>query len=192
MRLISLLLILSISACSQKHKTDPQAKLLSDSAIKIYFHAYGDTLKLKTGLSLLDRATEIDSNYWKGYFNKAMFLDTLHYYDRELKTLWDLVRIKPEDPYSYLYIGNFHERVNRDTIASNKYYTTALSHFNIILDTMNVKNKDYEYLLFEKGGLLVRLHRNKEGIDLFKKLYNTTTDKNLKELLPDYINPIKK
>ena len=73
MRFIVIFLLFLNSSCAQQDKSghivDPAAKKLNDSAVSIAMHSY----EYSKAVDILDKATQIDSDYFGAYKNKMGF-----------------------------------------------------------------------------------------------------------------------
>lgn len=83
---IFIFIYFSLTACghkSDRHTPNPDAARLNDSAIRLTNYI-GNRDSAEKAMKLLDKATEIDSNYFLGYYNKLFFLDQLKQYPKEM------------------------------------------------------------------------------------------------------------
>lgn len=131
---------------SKKHIEDSKARQLNDSAIKLI----GKGGSYEQAILLLNKATEIDSDYFTAYWNKIAYQNKLKKYSSALKTATELNRLRPNMPEYYVTVGMLAEKTG-DTISCNKYYKDGLAHFNNILDTMNEKSKNYGTFMMDKA-----------------------------------------
>src|SRR5580658_916477 len=76
---------------------DLKAKKLKDSATLIAMHQQ-DFVR---AISLLDKATQIDSNYIGAYRNKLTFEMDLKHYDEALGVSLKILQLKPNNPDHY-------------------------------------------------------------------------------------------
>src|ERR1700739_1526638 len=124
MRLLPFLLLFGFSARGQstdhKNLVIPQAKKLNDSAITIVMR----TQDYEKAISLLDEATEIDSNYYRAYSNKLAFQLELKQFDKALATAKNLIRIKPQSPDYYITTGILYYQIG-DTVSSQNFFIQA-------------------------------------------------------------------
>ena len=139
MRFIIIFLFFLSSSCAQRvdkpvHTINPAAKKLNDSAVAIAMHSY----EYAKAVKLLDKATQIDSNYFGAYRNKMSFQGLVKPFDADkiLVILKSLNRLCPLDPQYYMYIGMLYFKKG-DSLTSSTYFTNALLHFDNILDTMH-------------------------------------------------------
>lgn len=135
----------------------------------------------KKAIGLLDSATTLDTNYYLGYFNKLMFLNSLKQYDEAILATQNLIRLRPDAHDLYILGGVFCEK-NNDTISSKKYFQKSLLICNVVLDTMSFKNSDYEMIMINKAVNLIMLNKNAEANILLKKLGKTQSDGEMKKI----------
>jgi tetratricopeptide (TPR) repeat protein len=211
--LLTVFAIQSLIACGQyKHKYDPGAIKLNDSAIalimdpplisnkgdsstgsKIAKHTKGGLIKMsgasdtvwhpmyndivlyEKAVGLLNKATQIDSNYFIAYFNKCGFQCHLKRYSDALITGKEMVRIAPNDATVKFFVGQIYYKTG-DTIQARAYYQNYLDYCNKKLDTMSVKNRHYKDLELQKGLVLIWLDRQQDGVKVFKKLWQDADD----------------
>jgi tetratricopeptide (TPR) repeat protein len=187
---IIILLLLTLTACGQnsktnKHVIDPKARQLNDSAVALTRSF--DSLDYVKAIALLDKATTIDTNFYTAYWNKLAFQSQLGQYNNALQTAKQLKRIKPNAPDFYVTTGMLYEKTG-DSISAQSQYKEALIRYDKILDTMDIKNKDYDMLLMNKGVSLILVGQQTKGNDIIKKLYDKQTDVAYKEMFEMFLN----
>lgn len=193
MRLLFLLLLIGLAACGQQTKKyipDKRAKELNDSASRLIMHNLSDSIYPKAIL-LLDKATDIDSNYYNAYSYKLSLQWMLKKYNDALETAIHINRIRPNFPDSYVTIGLLYEKL-RDTISSLKYFNSALKKYDNILDTMSIKNKMYDAYLMNKGLDLIFAGQQINGNKILKQLYEKSHDDLYKETIMQFLNKSRK
>jgi tetratricopeptide (TPR) repeat protein len=154
---------------SSKTKINPEAVKLCTEATRLsIFAKYPDSSK--KALILLDKATEIDSNYYLGYFNKFLFLSNLKQFEKSVLAATNLIRLEPNAHDIYIIRGIFYEKIG-DSISSTKDFTKSLNICNKVLDTMKTNNQDYELIMMNRGVNLILLNKNDEA-DIFLKRIN--------------------
>ena len=193
MKIFSLLILFIIFlACSQnqqpkKHIPDPKAKQLYDSAAK-------NTLKSEDAIALLDRAIQIDRNYYGAYKRKLRYQITLRRFDDALITAKNVVRLGPDNPDNYTTMGVLLDKKG-DTITARGYYRKAIKKIDRILDTMSKRNFDYDFLLMTKGVNLVllgeqekanRIWKSQQGTDPETIVFSNSMGKSRRQLLDTY------
>ncbi len=190
--LVFILMLLALYSFGQKptkHIVDPKAIKLNNEATKLLGYNNNDsTLK---GVYLLDKATEIDSNYYLAYSNKLTCLTQLRQYDKAIATAKRLIRFKPLAPDIYMMCGEIYDKIN-DTISSNIYFNKALALSNAYLDTMKVENINYDMFIMNKAVTLIMLNQQVEGNKLLKQLYNRQKYETFKEHIKSFMNKNKK
>jgi tetratricopeptide (TPR) repeat protein len=193
LKLIGIFILLGFCSCGQtnkRQKTNPEAIKLCTEASKLTFY-FEDSDSSKKALNLLDSATLIDSNYYLGHFNKLAFLNTLKLYDRAITTVGNLIRLTPNAHDIYIVRGIFSEKIG-DTISSSKDFSTSLEICNKVLDTMNLKHRDFEMITMNKGVNLILLNRSNEANVVLLKLSKTQSEGELKNITLSMINSSKK
>lgn len=193
LKIITTFLLIALYSCGQKpvkHKVDPAAVELNNKAMTLV--AFIDNVdSSKKAISLLDKATIIDSNYFLGYYNKLMFLNQLKEFDKAILTVNKLIQLRPTAHDLYMTGGMLYERIG-DTISSKAYFEESLTICNNVLDTMSNKNRDYEMLVSNKAVDLIMLGDQIKANELLKTLYDSQTDDEIKKLTLSLMNKNKK
>jgi tetratricopeptide (TPR) repeat protein len=182
LRLILFLLCIGNISCGQtkKEKTKSEAiKLCTEASKLTKFSAERDSC-IKA-LILLDRATQIDSNYYLGYMNKLIFLSSLKLLDKSVLAVTNLIRLEPNAHDIYILRGIFYEKM-KDTISSRSDFTKSINICNKVLDTMKTNNKDYEFIMINKAVNLILLDRNNESDIFLKNFSNYQKESELKNI----------
>lgn len=191
-KIILIILATGIYSCKEskvKYKPNPIAVELSNKIIPL--SSYIDNPdSCRKALKFLDDATAIDNNCFSCHSNKLMFLNSLKEYDNAIATIENLTRLKPNAHDLYLTGGMFCER-NNDTIASKVYFQKSLSICDVVLDTISLKNRDYEMIITNKAINLIMLEKKDEANILLKKLYDSQKDGELKEMTLSMMNKSK-
>lgn len=183
MRISTLFLIIVFYSCGQesnskKNSAKPDAKSLNDSATLIV----KQTQDYAKAISLLDEATQLDSNYLVAYRNKLSFQLQLKQYDQALLTAHDLKRLKPAMPDYYTTIGILYD-IKGDTVSSSKFFAEASAKFDSILDTMSKTSMNYDILLMNKAINLILLDEQQKGNDILKQLHDKHKEEGYRESL---------
>ncbi len=186
--IIPLLVLLACGGNNETPKVNEEAMQYCDSAM-ILSSTDGIT-SYEKAIVLLDKATELDTNYYLAYWNKLPLLTELKHYDKALIAAKKLIRANPTNPDIYVTIGTLYERLE-DTVSATKYYNNGLELYNKYLDTMTSQTPNYDMLLMNKGITLVMMGKDKEGNNLLKKIYDKQTDKDFKEMLLGFMNKSK-
>ena len=187
MRFLISFLIISLCACGQQTKTNPQAKHLTDSAVIVVIRT-GDYEK---ALTLIDEALKIDSNYLAALKNKFAFQLHLEQIDKAIETAKQMKRIKPDVPDYSQTVGMLYEKIG-DSISAEKYFTEASTQFDNILKTTSSESKNYTFLLINKAINLVLLGKQQEGNDILKQLYEKEKDETYKEYIAQFMGKSRK
>jgi len=184
--------ITGFCACRQntgKYKPDPYAIKLNDSAVSLISYMNRDSTQ--RAISLLDKATSIDSNYFLGYYNKRIFQTGLKQYNDAIKTTFDLIRIKPFANDLYMTGGLLYE-LTGDTVSAKKYFEKSLSICNSILDTMKSNNSSYEIVAGNKAINLKMLGKEEEADKFLEVLSERQTDTALKQAVLLWVGKSKR
>ena len=120
-----------------------------------------------------------------------MFLYSLKQFDNAVETMNECIRIKPSAHDLYLTGGILYEKVG-DTISSRKYFQKSLTILTPVLDTMKVKDMNYEMLISNKAINLIMLGDNKAGNDLLKAIADRQREPELREFTLSFMNKSKK
>ena len=193
LKFITTFLLITLYSCGQKpakHKADPAAVELNNKAMTLVAFIDNPDSSRKA-ISLLDKATTIDSNYFLGHYNKLMFFSELKQFDKAVLTINKLVQLQPSAHDLYLTGGILYERIG-DTVSAKAYFTKSLAICSSVLDTMNFKNSDYEMLVSNKATNLIMLGNQEKANELLKKLYDSLTDKEHKKMTLSMMNKSKK
>ena len=193
LKFITTFLLIALCSCGQnstKHKVDPAAVELNNKAMTLVQSIDNPDSSTKA-ISLLDEATNIDSNYFLGYNNKLMFYYQLKQFDKAILTINKLIQLRPTAHDLYMMGGVLCERIG-DTLSSKAYFQKSLAICNNVLDTINTKDRDHDMFLLNKAINLIMLGDEFEGNQLLKKLYDSQTDDALKELTASFMNKSKK
>jgi tetratricopeptide (TPR) repeat protein len=179
MRFLTILLFIGFCACGQQSSVkkvtiNPKAKKLNDSAMLIAMQDQN----YEKAISLLNQATEVDSNYATAYSNKISFGLELKHYDQALNAALKLQEIRPGNPDYYFTAGIIYE-LKKDSIASKKQFTKAARLYDKILDTMYSGNKQLNMLLMNKAITLIFLGSKERGNEILTELYDKQKDKTL-------------
>lgn len=174
------ILLITLCSCAEKptkYKVDSAAVELNNQIIPLVrFIENADSSQ--KAISLLDKATVIDSNYFLGYLNKLMFLNQLKQWDKAILTTNKLIQLKPNAHDLYLTGGIFYERI-KDTISSKNYFERSIRICDKVLDTMNFNNPDFLMLNASKAANLTMLNRTLERDMMIQRVSNELRDINL-------------
>lgn len=193
LKFLAALLFFGLCSCGQnagKQKADATAVQLNNQALTLV--AFIDNAdSSRKAISLLNKATTIDSNYLLGHYNKLMFYNQLKRFDQAVLTVNKLLQLRPTAHDLYLTGAVLYERLG-DTVSSKPYFEKSLAICNNVLDTMSTKNRDYEMLVGNKAINLIMLGDQAEANELLKKLYDSQTDEELNKGRTFLINKNKK
>lgn len=185
--LVAFLLIAPCSCRSQikKHKVDSAATALNDSAMALIVHNTADSYR--KAVILLDSATTIDSNFFLGYWNKVSCLTELKEFKKAIVSVKSMIRIRPKAPDLYESCGSLYD-LTGDSNSADGYFKKFLTLYDAVLDTMSIKNRDYDMLYFNKAIALIMAGDQAKGNMLLKVLYDRETDSDYKEMIGSTMN----
>lgn len=164
-------------SCGQKTKAyKPESKAVELNNQTIALIDYLEIPdSLRKAITLLDKATTIDSNYFLGYFNKIMFLVQLKQFDKAIATNNKLITLEPLAHDLYLQGGGLYEQVG-DTVSSIKYFKKSLEICNAVLDTMNKLNRDFNLFKINQAVSLIMLNDSTTANKILNDLYESIPD----------------
>lgn len=180
-------------SCAQpKHKFNPEAIKLNDSAFRMVSHALPtDSTIYKNAIALLNRAIKIDSNYLIAWWSKFSYQNELKDYKGALSTAKKLLLLNPDNVTIISITGQAYEKAG-DSLSAVKYYKNALSRYNKILDTMSAKNDAYKSMVTSKAITLILLNQQKQSHDMMQVIYEKETDSLYKSFYRDIMNYTRK
>ncbi len=177
LKLLLFFLSISLFSCTQnlvKHKVDAEAVRLSKQVIPL-FNYTDNPDSCRKALLFLDSATAIDSDDFFAYYNKLFFLEGLKQYDKQIKVMNEMIRLRPNAHDLFLMRGDIYERMG-DTTSSKKDFEKSLSICNKVLDTMSKKNQDYLMFVTNKAVNLIMLNDSAEANNILQALYENQPD----------------
>jgi len=187
--------LLTLCACGQrdgetkKHTIDSKAKQLNDSAVAL-IRSMNDEDSRKAIL-LLDEAIKIDSNYFTAYWNKFSLQSQLKQYDNAIVTGKQILNLNKNTPYYDFIIATLYYRKG-DTSSANNYFRKTLALCDLVLDTINFKNRAaYEVVIMNKGVSLIFLGQQEKGNEILKQFYDSQTDTTYKTWTAAFMNKTK-
>ena len=172
-RFIFLFLSIALYSCGQKsvkHKINPEVVRLNNKIIPLVpFTDNPDSCR--KALLFLDSATSIDGNDFLAYNNKLMFLFGLKQYDKAIKTVDEMLRLRPNAHDLYTMKGSFYERIG-DTVSSKKCFQKSLAICDKVLDTMMKTNRDYMMFVIDKSVNMIMLGDSAKANIILQTLYD--------------------
>lgn len=177
LRFIVLLLLTTICSCGQisvNHKINPESIKLANKIIPLVSFTNNPD-SCKKALSFLDSATEIDKDNFLAYDNKLMFLYGLNQYEKIIKTLDEMLRLRPNAHDLYLTQGSFYERIG-DTVSAKKCFQKSLAICDKVLDTMTKTNSDYFMFVTNKAINMIMLGDSANANNILQTLYDNQPD----------------
>jgi Flp pilus assembly protein TadD len=119
-----------------------------------------------------------------------MFLGGLKEYTKAIKTVDELIRLRPNAHDLYMQKGNFLEIIG-DTTSAKLNFEKSLSICNSVLDTMLETNRDYRMLVTHKAINLIMLGDSARANKILKVLYeNQSGDSALENIEKEYISSL--
>jgi len=178
-----------LSSCGQvstdkKTTIDAEARALNDSAVAL--HMTFDKENTMKAINLLDKATEIDSDYFLAHWNKYVFLNELNMNGKAFETLKTLELLRPENPELIMASGAFYEN-NGDSLTAIEKYRKANDIYERILDTMDNNGIQYSMQQSNHAINLILLRQEVKGRKILQDLYNNETDGAIKEMIQSYL-----
>ncbi|MEO6976834.1 MAG: hypothetical protein ABI113_00605 [Mucilaginibacter sp.] len=164
-------------SCAQpKHKINPEARKLNDSAINIVFRGIPtDSGAYKNAISVLNQATNIDSDYYIAYKNRFSYQSALKQYGGALESAKHMLKLHPNDPNVLTLTGEAYEWTG-DKKTATSYYEKALPNYNKLLDTMSIKNRGYSGFVISKATVLTLLNKKEQSDTYIKEVLKKDTD----------------
>jgi len=129
----------------------------------------------RKALLFLDSATTIDRNDFLAYNNKLMFLYGLKQYNKAIKTVDEMLRLRPNAHDLYTMKGSFYERIG-DTVSSKKCFQKSLAICDKVLDTMMKTNRDYMMFVIDKSVNMIMLGDSAKANNILQTLYDNQPD----------------
>jgi len=174
LKFITAFLLSTLYSCGQKpakYKPDPVAVQLNNQAMTLVAYIENPDSSRKA-ISLLDKATTIDSNYFLGYSNKLMFFYQLKQFDKAILTNNKLIQLRPDAHDLYMTGGMLYEQIG-DTVSSKTHFTKSFTICNAVLDTMNRKNRDFVMLTTNQAINLIMLNDSANANKILEDLYES-------------------
>lgn len=190
--LVLLLLFVTVVTncyCQKAHTVLPLAKVMNDSAARVYSRVSGDPKKLGPVFHLLDEAIKADNLYRDAWVNKMTLQSQTDHFDEALKTIKQMDVIFPNDLELLFLTGVLEHKC--------KHKNDAVTTFNKLIKLYddlikkNPKNPNVKNWLMNKGIILILANRPGDGKALLSKMYNEEKSDVVKSSLGFYINSDK-
>ena len=108
-------------------------------------------------------------------------------YKKAILTADHLIRIAPQAHDLYLMCGMLREKTG-DTTVAKTYFIKSLQICNAVLDTMNVKNTDYDMVSMNRAINITMLGDSTEGNLLLAQLYDRHKNDGWKDVITPFLN----
>jgi tetratricopeptide (TPR) repeat protein len=133
-----------LSCCS--NNPQKKAKRLHDRAIFMTC-LKSDTATQMAAIQLLNKATDLQPDYFGAHANKLIFQQELGLYDDAFNTLIIMEQLKPKNPDLKSIIGAFCEYYHKDTLQAMLKYEEADLLYHSILDTIQFYSPMYKNVI---------------------------------------------
>jgi len=193
LQLITAFFSFGLCSCGQnsgEKKVDTAAVQLNNQAMTLVAFIDNPDSSRKA-ISLLDKATTIDTNYFLGYYNKLMFYNQLKQFDKAILTVNKLIQLRPTAHDLYLTGGLLNEQLG-DTVSSKSYFEKSLAILNSVLETMSTTNRDYEMIVSNQAINLIMLGDQNKANEILKKVHDGQTDEEQKKWIASLMNKNKR
>ncbi len=120
-----------------------------------------------------------------------MFLSALEQYDKAIIANDNCIRLRPSAHDLYLKGGMLYSKID-DASKAKDYFRKSLSICNNVLDTMNIKNNDYDMLTMNKAITIIMSDDSIRGNQILTKLYKSENYEAYKEMIEPFINKSKR
>lgn len=137
-------------------------------------------------ITLLNQATDLDSTYVLGYYNKLPFYYQLQQFDKAIVAVNKLIALKPLAHDLYLTAGMLYEKTG-DTKMAKNHFEKAVLICTKVLDTMNRHHRDYDMLVGNKVIALRMLGDSINANETIKML----SGEGVKEMMAPLLNKTK-
>lgn len=156
----------SIVETKDEYVIDSNAMALNDQAMKLHIFGPNDSLLLDSAIYLLDKATNMDSNYFIAYSNKIMYLFMKGDWDRALETNRKIRDLQPGVPNWIMREGWINEMLGK-TSQANYYYKEGVISFEELLSD---SSKYHWTIEFDYAHALVFVDQYEQGEMVIEKL----------------------
>jgi tetratricopeptide (TPR) repeat protein len=174
---------------NNKNEFNPIAIKLNDSAVALLMSF--DTVKIITGIKLLDSAIMLQPDYDIAYWNKISLQTHIGLKDDALKTSFQYERIRPQSTYIKMTIGVILDSKG-DSIEAKKKYLEAEKIYSQILDTINTKSKDYNMLMMDMAINLKLLKNDSKANEILKSIKLDSKSMRLQPIIDSFIKMDRK
>lgn len=181
--------IIFFSCKEREVKYNPEAIKLNDLALELMNKSKNDS-----ALILLEKATNIDKNYYLAFGNKVVIYCERKELNKALVEIEKQIKAKPDLAESWSFAGMLYE-VNGDSIKAKEYYHKSIKLFDKrLVDTTNKEKLTTNRL--NRAVALILLNEDSRGKDELIKLKeenptNPMFDFVLKMNKQDHLNQIR-
>ncbi len=123
------------------------AKNLNNKAIELYSGVSGeavtskDSLNFESALRMLNKAINIDPQYYLAYANKATILSMLKRYNEAIETIEQIIKIRPDYAEGIAGQGFLYEKIGDNKKATEKYNCAIDAYIRRLNDPCKIKKK---------------------------------------------------
>jgi tetratricopeptide (TPR) repeat protein len=147
-----ILLIISLLGflicCNSDKKINQKAIDLNNQAYKFLRYSDPTPEQIDSAILLLDKATDIDKDYYTAYINKFPFLFYKKDYKRLLETNSQIQRINPDAPIWKAQEGFIYDLMG-DSVKAFNIYSIAVSRYDSIIKTDTSIGFDFKFQLLD-------------------------------------------
>ena len=140
------------------YKPDPESIELNNQALEITISHSDDSMKIDSAISLLDKATVVDSLYFLGYANKMLFLMIKQDFPRLLETNKRIRELRPNQPNWVIQRALILE-LSGEIDKANREYKKGVSGYEQII--ASEANLSWEFELEYAQSLVMANHYDK-------------------------------
>lgn len=175
--ILTLLTLLTVSCNSQTHPDiDKEAIALNNQAIEI-IHSDPDS-----ALRLLDKATDIDKDYYVAYNNKVSVYCSKGDYDNAIKAAVQGLKVKPDLAEAVTMLGMLYDYTRQPDKAKEQYKKAIDLYDNRIATS----DKDKQANRLNRAHALLLLGNETEGQKEVRELLKENPDDFTIQMLVDF------
>ncbi len=187
--IFSLTLLFSCTSKVEESEIDKKAAQLNEEALNLYQNFILNKDSVLKAITLLDKAIEIEPNYFVAFHNKIAFQIKLGQVEEAINTCKRIEKLRPNSEETKVMIGILHYS-NGDTISANKKYNEANLLCQKKLDTLSNESEEEFRIKTNKAIVLKFLNREKEANEIFRSVdvNKSYLDEAQREFMQEAIN----